>query len=221
MPIQQVGRTPLPPYIRRENGVSPRVDDAERYQTVYAERAGAVAAPTAGLHFTADLLDEIRADGVTVEALTLHVGWGTFQPVRVERLEDHRMHAERFSIPARLAEAAAGARRSGGRIVAIGTTVVRALETVTAIDGTAHAATGWTDVVVTPDRGAPGIDGLLTGWHAPASSHLDMLEAIGGADIVAASYDAAFAGGYLWHEFGDLHLMFRPERAVLSGLRTA
>jgi S-adenosylmethionine:tRNA ribosyltransferase-isomerase len=186
----------------------------QTYQTVFGSNPGSAEMPSSARPFTHEMVTRLTTSGVTITPLILHTG--------VSSLESgEQPYPEWYSVPDTTTHLVNTARQHGGRVIAVGTTVVRALETVTAADGTAHPATGWTDVVVTPDRGAPGIDGLITGWHAPESSHLDMLEAIGGAALIAASYDAAFAGGYLWHEFGDLHLMFRPERDVLSGLRAA
>ena len=201
--MSRSGRVPLPPYIARE----PRPADELRYQTVYAKREGSVAAPTAGLHFTNELLDALSARGVVIAGLDLEVGPGTFKPVETEPLEQHQMHAERYDIPERLAALTGEVRRLGGRIWAVGTTVVRALETVADDRGVVRAGQGWTKLVVSAERGVRVVDGLLTGWHEPRASHLLMLEAVAGRELLEVSYRAALERGYLWHEFGDLHLL--------------
>jgi S-adenosylmethionine:tRNA ribosyltransferase-isomerase len=201
--LEAHGSMPLPPYLGREAEAA----DRERYQTVYAGEPGAVAAPTAGLHFDEAMLARLPRAGVGIAKLTLHVGAGTFQPLRAETVEAHRLHAERYRLPAETVAAIAATRARGGRVVAVGTTVVRALETVAAPDGTVSAGAGQTSLVVTPERGLRAIDGLITGWHEPESSHLSLLEAAAGPELLRRSYAAAHAAGYRFHEFGDSHLI--------------
>ena len=152
-------------------------------------------------------MTRLATAGVAIAPIVLHTGVSSLEA-------DEQPHPEWYTVPETTAHRVTAARGRGGRIVAAGTTVVRALETVTAADGVTHPGSGWTDLVVGPDPGALAVDGLLTGWHAPDSSHLAMLEAIGGADLVSASYQAALAGGYLWHEFGDVYLLWQTDGVV-------
>jgi S-adenosylmethionine:tRNA ribosyltransferase-isomerase len=208
--LLRLGRMPLPPYIARDAGA----EDDERYQTVFAREPGAVAAPTAGLHFDAPLLDSLLVRGVDSGYVTLHVGAGTFQPVRSERIEDHVMHREWLNVGAELVEKIRKTRADGGRVIAVGTTVVRALETVTARRGTTSAGEGWTGLVIGRDRALRVVDGLITGFHEPRATHLAMIEQVivaAGAGLSSSHLDRAYreAQGevYLWHEFGDSHLI--------------
>ncbi|HEX2848993.1 MAG TPA: S-adenosylmethionine:tRNA ribosyltransferase-isomerase [Acidimicrobiales bacterium] len=170
------------------------------YQNVYATEPGSAEMPSAGRPFTADVITRLVAKGVHVAPLVLHTG--------VASLESHEApYPEYFRVPATTAHAVNDTRAQGGRVVAVGTTVVRALESATDERGVARGAEGWTDVVITPERGVRSVDGLLTGWHEPEASHLAMLEAVAGEATVRASYDAALEHGYLWHEFGDVHLV--------------
>ncbi len=172
----------------------------EDYQTVFALHPGSAEMPSAGRPFSAELVTGLVARGVLVAPVTLHAG--------VSSLEDgERPYPERYDVPAVTARVVNAVRGWGGRVVAVGTTVVRALETVAAPDGTVHAGAGTTSLVVAPGRGLRAIDGLLTGWHEPASSHLRLLEAAMGEDLLTRSYAAARAGGYRWHEFGDVQLV--------------
>jgi S-adenosylmethionine:tRNA ribosyltransferase-isomerase len=196
------GLPPLPPYIRRYR--KPEGVDVGRYQTVYAARDGAIAAPTAGLHLTADLLTELAAGGVSVHRVTLHVGPGTFRPVRTARACDHRMEAERFEVPEETAAAVASARRTGGRVVAVGTTTVRALETAAA--GGAPAG-GWTDLTITPGYRFRVVDALLTNFHLPRSSLLLLVAAFAGRETVLDAYAHAVAAGYRFYSYGDAMLI--------------
>jgi S-adenosylmethionine:tRNA ribosyltransferase-isomerase len=193
------GSVPLPPYIARPPGP----EDEDRYQTVWNAAPGAVAAPTAGLHFTARLLDEIRARGVRIEKLTLHVGAGTFQPVRNADLAAHRMHSERFEIGASVVDAVAGSAARGGRIVAVGTTVVRALET--AATGRYRVATGAgeTRLFITPGYRFQVVDALVTNFHLPESTLLMLICAFGGYERVMRAYHAAVAAKYRFFSYGD------------------
>lgn len=201
------GAMPLPPYIRREDGAPPPVDDAERYQTVYAARDGAVAAPTAGLHFTPELLAELESRGVSRVAVTLHVGPGTFQPVRVRDLDAHEMHEERGEIPAATAEAIAATRRTGGRVVAVGTTVVRALEARADASGRVSAGTFRTALFIRPGFRFRVIDALLTNFHLPRSTLLMLVAAFAGREHVLAAYADAVERRYRFFSYGDAMLV--------------
>lgn len=190
------GRTPLPPYIRRAaNGA-----DAARYQTVYATQPGAVAAPTAGLHFDTPLLDAIVASGVAVERLTLHVGAGSFQPLRGENLAEHQMHLERYVVPAAAAEAVNERR---GRVVAVGTTVARALESAAANAGEVAAGAGETTLFIAPGYRFKVVDALVTNFHLPESSLLALVAAFAGHERILGAYAAAVAAEYRFHSYGD------------------
>ncbi|PYE49378.1 S-adenosylmethionine:tRNA ribosyltransferase-isomerase [Deinococcus yavapaiensis] len=181
-------------------GYVPRDWPLEAYQTVYATESGSAEMPSAGRAFTPDLLTRLVAKGVRVAPLVLHTG--------VASLEDHEPPYEEFyRVPDSTARAVNETRANGGRVLAVGTTVVRALETVTDARGTAHPGEGWTREVITPQRGVRAVNGLLTGWHEPRASHLLMLAALAGERHLRAAYEAALQGRYLWHEFGDLHLI--------------
>jgi S-adenosylmethionine:tRNA ribosyltransferase-isomerase len=205
------GLPPLPPYIRRY--WKPGGEDWARYQTVYAARPGAVAAPTAGLHFTDALLAALRAQGVEIHHLTLHVGPGTFRPVRVEWVAEHRVEAERFEVPEATAAAVARARREARRVIAVGTTTVRALETAARPDGTVAAGAGWTDLTIVPGHEFRAIDGLLTNFHLPRSSLLLLVSAFAGRERVLAAYAHAVAAGYRFYSYGDAMLIADGVRA--------
>jgi S-adenosylmethionine:tRNA ribosyltransferase-isomerase len=170
------------------------------YQTAYAIEPGSAEMPSAGRPLTPAVLTALVAKGVSVAPLILHTGVSS--PERGER-----PYPERYSVPPSTARLVEATRRWGGRVIAVGTTVVRALETVAHADGTIEAGEGWTALVVTPDRGVRAVDGLITGWHEPEASHLDILHAVAGRRLVESSYAAALQAGYLWHEFGDLHLI--------------
>lgn len=201
------GELPLPPYIHG------RPEDPERYQTVYAARPGAVAAPTAGLHFTPALLEELRAAGVETASLTLHVGPGTFRPVKVENVDEHRMHSERFEIPARTAAAIAAAKARGRRVVAVGTTSVRSLEA--AADGRGHvpATAGATDLFIRPGYRFKAVDAVITNFHLPKSTLLMLVAAfaehagLGGLERIREAYAAAVAQEYRFFSFGDAMIL--------------
>jgi S-adenosylmethionine:tRNA ribosyltransferase-isomerase len=199
------GLPPLPPYIRRYR--KPEGVDVARYQTVYAARDGAIAAPTAGLHLTADLLAELAAGGVAVHPVTLHVGPGTFRPVRAPRVADHRMEAERFEVPDTTVAAVSRARLAGGRVVAVGTTTVRALEAATADGGQPGARQGWTDLTITPGYRFRAVDALLTNFHLPRSSLLLLVAAFAGRETILGAYAHAVAAGYRFYSYGDAMLI--------------
>ncbi len=202
------GRMPLPPYIARAPHADPRDDlDRERYQTVFAAGAlGAVAAPTAGLHFTRGVLDRLAARGVAVASVTLDVGRGTFEPVRTDRLAEHAMHAERFRVPDVTAEAIAAAKRRGGRVVAVGTTVVRTLESAVE-DGAVRAGAGSTSLFIRPPFRFRAIDAMITNFHLPKSTLLVLVCAFAGTERVLAAYRAAVAAGYRFFSYGDAMLV--------------
>lgn len=193
------GHVPLPPYIRRDDADV----DRERYQTVYARHPGAVAAPTAGLHFDAALLDAIDATGARRGTLTLHVGAGTFQPVRAERIENHVMHAERYVVDDALASAVVATRRNGGRVIAVGTTVTRALESAAEDDGTLRAGARETRLFIYPGYRFRVVDALLTNFHLPRSTLLMMVSAFAGRDRILAAYRHAVAHAYRFFSYGD------------------
>lgn len=204
--LDRLGELPLPPYIERPAGAG----DRERYQTVFAREPGSVAAPTAGLHFTPAVLDAIRAAGVDIHSVTLHVGPGTFAPVKAEDLSGHVMHEERFSVPAATADAIRAARREGRRIVAIGTTTLRVLESVAAAhDGDVAAGAGRTRLFVHPPHRFRVVDALLTNFHLPRSTLLMLVSAFaepggtGGRARVLAAYHEAIRAGYRFFSYGD------------------
>lgn len=204
--LERVGRAPLPPYIARGPDEDVASDRA-RYQTVFAARQGAIAAPTAGLHFTAGLLARLERAGVRRTAVTLHVGLGTFQPIRAARIEDHRMHRERYELPASAAAAVAAARASGGRVVAVGSTALRTLETRALPGRLVAAGSGETDLFVYPGRSLQVVDALLTNFHLPRSTLLVLVAAIVGRERLLDLYRDAIARGYRFYSFGDAMLI--------------
>ena len=204
--IEQEGNAPLPPYIRRENGTDPALDKA-RYQTVFAEKSGAVAAPTAGLHFDRATLAALEAAGARRAMLTLWVGLGTFAPVRVEEIERHRMHPERYELPEKTAQAVREARDRGGRVVAVGTTATRALEHCGRDDRTVAAGAGLTDLFIYPGFRFRVVDGLLTNFHLPGSTLLMLVAALAGLDRVREAYAKALSWGYRFLSYGDCMLI--------------
>lgn len=203
--MARTGVLPLPPYIRREAHDRREALDRERYQTVYAREEGAVAAPTAGLHLTHDLLARLDAAGVARAAVTLHVGLGTFQPVRVDDLDQHRMHREAWRIPPETAAAVRATRARGGRIVAVGTTTVRTLEAAAceAPDGLPVAGLGSTDLLIQPGHAFRAVDALLTNFHLPRSTLLALVAAFAGREPVLEAYREAVAQGYRFFSYGD------------------
>jgi S-adenosylmethionine:tRNA ribosyltransferase-isomerase len=203
------GRTPLPPYIaRRGAAAGVAALDQERYQTVYARQSGAVAAPTAGLHFTHALLGDLARAGIAIATVTLHVGPGTFQPVKTERLEDHRMHSERYEVTAAAAAAIRSCRARGGRILAVGSTTVRTLETMAAEHGgQAVACAGRSRLFIRPPYRFCFSDRMLTNFHLPRSTLLAMVAALAGRERVLAAYSAAIAAEYRFYSYGDCMLI--------------
>ncbi len=202
--LERVGHMPLPPYIDRPD----EAEDRERYQTVYARNAGAVAAPTAGLHFDEPLLEAIRAKGVATAFVTLHVGAGTFQPVRVERIEDHHMHREWLQVDQAVVDAVAACRARGGRVIAVGTTSVRSLESA-ARDGELKAFAGETDIFLYPGRPFHVVDALVTNFHLPESTLLMLVSAFAGYRETMAAYATAVAEGYRFFSYGDAMFITR------------
>ena len=200
--LQRVGHIPLPPYITREDTAA----DAERYQTVYAKNPGAVAAPTAGLHFDRDLLQAIARKGIGMVYLTLHVGAGTFQPVRSENIEDHAMHAEYLEVPESVCEAVEQAKNKGGRIIAVGTTSVRSLETAAA-DGALRPFSGDSRIFIYPAYEFKVIDGLITNFHLPESTLLMLVSALAGLEETRAAYRHAVQEQYRFFSYGDARLV--------------
>ncbi len=187
--LDRLGQMPLPPYIKVQ------LEDPERYQTVYAREPGSAAAPTAGLHFTMELLDEIRDMGVEVKFVTLHVGLGTFRPVKVEDIEDHEMHSEFCTIPEETAEAVNRTRAAGGRIIAVGTTSCRTLESFAREDGTLPADSGWTDIFIYPGYRFKCIDALITNFHLPGSTLVMLVSALAGRENIMHAYQQAVKEG--------------------------
>lgn len=202
--VDATGHVPLPPYIKRAD----RPDDRDRYQTIFARERGSVAAPTAGLHFTPGILGRLRERGVAVTEITLHVGYGTFQPVRVERVEDHRLEAEHYDVPPQAAQAIEDARRAGRRVVAVGTTTARTLEAVArANGGRVVSGAGSTDLFIYPGFEFAVVTGLLTNFHLPCSSLVMLVAAFGGTDAVMAAYADAIARQYRFYSYGDAMLV--------------
>jgi S-adenosylmethionine:tRNA ribosyltransferase-isomerase len=202
--IEAIGHMPLPPYIKRADAPL----DRDRYQTVYARERGSIAAPTAGLHFTPDLLAAVAARGIERATVTLHVGYGTFQPVRVERVEDHRVEAEYFEVPPETAAAVTRAKREGRRVVAVGTTTTRTLESLaTRSDGDLTEGRGETSLFIYPGFEFKVVSGLITNFHLPKSSLLMLVAAFAGRDRVLAAYREAVRHGYRFYSYGDAMLI--------------
>ncbi|MFP4011404.1 MAG: tRNA preQ1(34) S-adenosylmethionine ribosyltransferase-isomerase QueA [Spirochaetaceae bacterium] len=203
--IEQYGSVPLPPYIRRSDDAL----DAERYQTVYARTLGSVAAPTAGLHFTEELLERLQKRGIEVHFLTLHVGLGTFWPVRAENVEDHEMHAEQFEIPPTTAEAVNEAKRAGRPVVAVGTTSIRALESAARErdDGVLTPGVRDTDIFIYPGFRFRVADALFTNFHTPESTLLMLVSAFAGRERILNAYREAVTRGYRFYSYGDAMLI--------------
>lgn len=197
------GEMPLPPYIKRSPEDPRRSEDRERYQTVFASHPGAVAAPTAGLHFTPRILEAIASRGVELAYLTLHVGIGTFLPVRTDRVEDHLMHAERFELPDAAAAAVDRTKRAGGRVVAVGTTVLRTIETQATAEGQVRPGSGRSDLFIYPGFRFRVVDALITNFHLPRSTLLMLLCAFAGRENVLAAYREAIREGYRFYSYGD------------------
>lgn len=203
--LEQEGMPPLPPYINRPDGPTP--DDRKRYQTVYARQTGAVAAPTAGLHFTDDLLARVRSAGISTPFITLHVGIGTFRPVKTDDPSLHKMDGEKYEVSPGAAAAMNAARKSGGRIIAVGTTTVRTLETVADGQGIIHAGSGVSELFIRPPYKFKVVDAILTNFHLPKSTLLMMISAFAGREMILAAYREAVAAKYRFYSYGDCMLL--------------
>ena len=203
--LERAGTMPLPPYIAQRRGVDEQ--DLTDYQTMFAREDGAVAAPTAALHFTPELIQAIDARGIRRETLTLHVGAGTFLPVKAGDTDDHQMHAEFGRIDVATAERLNAARAAGGRIIAVGTTALRLLESAAADDGTIQPFAGDTDIFITPGYVFKGVDGLVTNFHLPKSTLMMLVSALMGRDRMLAAYAHAIENGYRFYSYGDSSLL--------------
>lgn len=202
--LAKIGHMPLPPYIKRAD----LVEDETRYQTVYAANPGAVAAPTAGLHFDENLLREITARGIECAWLTLHVGAGTFQPVRVENVQEHKMHSERITVSARVCEQVQACKQRGGRVVAIGTTSVRSLESAV-VNGVLQPVQGETDIFIYPGYDFQVVDAMVTNFHMPESTLLMLVSAFAGKEMLLGAYRTAVEHRYRFFSYGDAMLLYR------------
>jgi len=198
--LDKLGQTPLPPYIKEE------LADKERYQTVYARERGSAAAPTAGLHFTKELMEKIEQKGVNLAFVTLHVGLGTFRPVKTDDITNHAMHREYYSVSPEAAELINKTKAEGGRVVAVGTTAIRTLETAT-VDGLLQAKSGWTEIFIYPGYEFKMIDAAVTNFHLPKSTLLMLISALAGKESVLAAYHEAVAQRYRFFSFGDAMLI--------------
>ena len=200
--LEQVGQIPLPPYIKR----SPNLEDIDRYQSVYASVKGAVAAPTAGLHFTTELIDQLKGRDIEISSLTLHVGLGTFQPIKTLNITKHRMHAEYFEISQRTADQINSARQQGRKIVAVGTTTVRAIESAV-VDGKIRPQKGDTDIFIYPDYIFKIVDALITNFHLPKSTLLMLVSAFATRELIFSAYQKAIDQEYRFYSYGDAMLI--------------
>lgn len=198
---------PLPPYIAARRQADAR--DREDYQTVFARQEGAVAAPTAGLHFTLELVAALAARGIALHRVTLHVGAGTFLPVKAADTADHRMHAERGSVGREAADALNAARRAGGRLIAVGSTSLRLIESASAADGTIHSFDGETAMFITPGYRFRAVDVMMTNFHLPRSTLFMLVAAFCGLEVMREAYAHAIAAGYRFYSYGDACLLFR------------
>ena len=195
--LERLGKMPLPPYIREE------LQDSERYQTVYSREIGSAAAPTAGLHFTKELMEKIAAKGVKLCYVTLHVGLGTFRPVKAEEIEDHEMHSEFCIIPEETARIVSETKKKGGRVIAVGTTSCRTLESFAREDGSLPATSGWTNIFIYPGYTFKCIDALVTNFHLPESTLIMLVSALAGREHVLHAYEEAVKERYRFFSFGD------------------
>jgi len=200
--LDELGEMPLPPYIKE------KLSEKERYQTVFAKEEGSAAAPTAGLHFTSELLEEIRDKGVQIVFITLHVGLGTFRPVSAETIEDHKMHAEFYYVSARAAEKLNKAKQSGGKIISVGTTSTRTLETIMRDNqGVFEESSGWTDIFIYPPYEFKAVDGLITNFHLPKSTLIMLVSAFADRETILKAYEEAVQKYYRFFSFGDAMLI--------------
>lgn len=202
--LDRLGQMPLPPYIKE------KLEDKERYQTVYARHEGSAAAPTAGLHFTEELLEQIRAKGITIAFVTLHVGLGTFRPMSVDRIEDHVMHEEYYILPQETADILNETRARGGRVIAVGTTSARTLETVSQLcgDGPIVKSSGWTQIFIYPGYQYGLVDALITNFHLPKSTLVMLVSALAGRDNILKAYREAIEKKYRFFSFGDAMFIY-------------
>ena len=203
--IEARGEIPLPPYIKRTGGTEP--EDRERYQTVFARERGAIAAPTAGLHFTPEIFEQLRQREVQVAEITLHVGYGTFEPVRVDDVQEHRVRPELIEIKPEAAKIISTAKAAGQRVQAVGTTTTRALESAVGETGAVTAKTGMADLTITPGYRFRVVDGVLTNFHLPQSSLLLLVSAFAGKELMLAAYRHAVAERYRFYSYGDCMLI--------------
>ena len=203
--LERLGKMPLPPYIKAE------LNDAERYQTVYSREVGSAAAPTAGLHFTQELLQKLANKGVRLCYVTLHVGLGTFRPVKEEEIEDHPMHAEFCMIPEETARIVNETKKNGGRVIAVGTTSCRTLESFASADGTLSPSSGWTDIFIYPGYTFKCIDALITNFHLPESTLIMLVSALAGRETILHAYETAVKERYRFFSFGDAMLIYEGE----------
>ena len=199
--LDEIGQMPLPPYIKE------KLQDKERYQTVYSHEVGSAAAPTAGLHFTPELMEKIRRKGIAIGFVTLHVGLGTFRPVSVENVLDHKMHAEHYSMPAETAELIQKTKQNGGRVIAVGTTSCRTLESVAAQHGRICECEGWTDIFIYPGFQFKELDALITNFHLPESTLVMLVSALAGRENILHAYETAVKEKYRFFSFGDAMLI--------------
>ena len=202
--LQEMGEVPLPPYIERPSGPEP--EDVQRYQTIFAERSGAVAAPTAGLHFSPELLEELKENGIEITRITLHVGPGTFLPVRVSRLSEHKMHAEYYEISKESTERINAAKREGRRVIAVGTTVVRTLESAAGENGV-KAGGRWTSLFIYPPYQFRVVDAMVTNFHLPKSTLLVLVCSFASRELILRAYETAKREGYRFYSYGDAMLI--------------
>lgn len=205
--LNVAGKTPLPPYISRNDSTLTEEMDRERYQTIFAAQNGAVAAPTAGLHFTQRLIDEITCAGAELVFITLHIGLGTFQPVREENIEAHRMHKEYYRLAPEPAEKINRVRQAGGRVICVGTTATRTIETLAQSDGTVQPGEGTTDLYIYPGYSFKAVDVLITNFHLPKSSLLLLVSAFAGHDLIRKAYEEAIRERYRFYSYGDAMLI--------------
>ncbi len=205
--LEEKGVMPLPPYIKRGDDCDFSVLDRERYQTVFSEKRGAVAAPTAGLHFTESLIEKLETAGISISYLTLHVGYGTFRPVRTKDIRKHNLGMEYYRIGPETAEAIERTRKKGGKVVAVGTTVVRALETAAVNDGSIVVGAGKTDLLITPGFSFKVVDKMITNFHLPKSSLLFLVSAFAGLGLVKDAYLSAVEKEYRFYSYGDAMLI--------------
>jgi S-adenosylmethionine:tRNA ribosyltransferase-isomerase len=204
--LDRLGETPLPPYIKE------KLADKERYQTVYAKENGSAAAPTAGLHFTKEMLAKLEAKGVRLAFVTLHVGLGTFRPVNVENVLEHVMHKEYYSVSADAAEAIRQTKEAGGRVIAVGTTAVRTLESAAEEDGTITPKTGWTEIFIYPGYRFKVVDALVTNFHLPKSTLLMLVSALADREMMLEAYRVAVEEKYRFFSFGDAMFLARSKK---------